>query len=331
MRRSVCAVLSSNKRRLATCYLGGGTPSELEPDLMARLLEGTVGRLPVTEDFELTAEANPESLSDEVARSWRDIGVTRVSLGVQSLDAGVLKLLGRACNPATAREGLARACRIFPRVSADWILGPGLREENLLAELTEAVDLGVEHFSVYILELHPGTRLATLAEQGAWRPAPDSETERLYLSVIDHLEGLGITQYEVANFARPGAESRHNRNYWLGRPWLGLGPSAHGFWGRRRYANIDDIGGWLDAVESGCLPVASLDPLDLSARRLERLILSLRTRSGVPVEWLPRRGWDTEQGVREGLWEIREGRLVLTGRGFLMIDTIEERLAGLTP
>lgn len=331
LRRSVCAALSSGKRRLATAYLGGGTPSELEADLMARLLEGTVGRLPVADDFELTAEANPESLTEELARSWRELGVSRVSLGVQSLDPGVLQLLGRACDPATARAGLARACRVFPRVSADWIIGPGLRKENLLAELSEAVDLGVEHFSVYILELHAGTRLAALAEQGVWRPAPDTETERLYLAVIDHLEGLGIAQYEVANFSRPGAESRHNRNYWLGRPWLGLGPSAHGFWGRRRYANEDDFGNWLDEVENGRLPEASVDPLDLSARRLERLILSLRTRRGVSLDWLPHRGWDTGQGVREGLWEVSGGRLVLTGRGFLMIDTIEERLAGLTP
>jgi oxygen-independent coproporphyrinogen-3 oxidase len=324
-------VLSAGKRRLATCYLGGGTPSELEPDLMARLLEGTVGRLPLAADFELTAEANPESLTEELALRWRELGVTRVSLGVQSLDAGVLQLLGRACGPTTARGGLERACRLFPRVSADWIIGPGLQEDTLLAELTEAANLGVEHFSVYILELHPGSRLDSLVAQGAWRPAPDSETERLYLAVIDHLADLGIQQYEVANFAGPGAESRHNRNYWLGRPWLGLGPSAHGFWGRRRYANFDDLGDWWDAVESGRLPEASVDPLDLSARRLERLILALRTRRGVPLEWLPRRGWDTEQGRREGLWEIRDGRLILTGRGFLRIDTIEERLAGLTP
>jgi len=331
LRRARCGVLSSGKRRLATCYVCGGTPSELEPDLMARLLEGTVGRLSLAENFELTVEANPESLTEETARRWRELGVTRVSLGVQSLDAVVLELLGRACDPATAREGLARACRIFRRVSADWIIGPGLQEKNLLAELSEAGDLGVEHFSVYILELHPGTRLAELAAQGVWRPSPDSETERLYLTVVDHLASLGITQYEVANFARPGAESRHNRNYWRGRPWLGLGPSAHGFWGRRRYANFDDTGDWLDMVEKGRLPEASFDPLDLSARRLERLILSLRTCRGVPLEWLPRRGWDTELGLREGLWEVKDGRLVLTGRGFLRIDTIEERLAGLTP
>ncbi|MEN8005571.1 MAG: coproporphyrinogen-III oxidase family protein [Candidatus Krumholzibacteriota bacterium] len=331
LRRRKCQTLSAGRRLLHSCYLGGGTPSELEPMLTARLLEGTVGKLPLAADFELTAEANPESLTEDLAASWRDLGIARVSLGVQSLDAGVLELLGRACDPATARAGLERACRIFPRVSADWIIGPGLDAGTLLAELTEAADLGVEHFSVYILELHSGTRLATLAEQGVWSPAPDRETERLYLAVIEHLADLGLPQYEVANFARPGAESRHNRNYWLGKPWLGLGPAAHGFWGRRRYANFDNLDDWQAAVADGRLPEAEVDPLDRSARRLERLILALRTTRGVPLDWLPRCGWDTEQGLREGLWEVRDGRLVLTGRGFLRIDTIEERLAGLTP
>ncbi|MBD3869717.1 MAG: radical SAM family heme chaperone HemW [Acidobacteria bacterium] len=331
LRRRSCEILSSPKRRLETCYLGGGTPSELEPELMSRLLAGTVGRLATAPDFELTAEANPESLTDAKAHAWRDLGIDRISLGVQSLDPGVLKLLGRACDPATARRGLERACRIFPRVSADWIIGPGLDSETLLAELTEAADLGVEHFSVYILEVHPGTRLAALAEQGAWSPAPDSETEQLYLAVAAHLADLGIPQYEVANFARAGAESRHNRNYWTRKPWLGLGPGAHGFWGRRRYANHDNIQDWQKAVEEGRLPEAEVDPLDGSARRLERLILALRTLRGVPLEWLPGSGWDTEQGIREGLWEVNQGRLILTGKGFLRIDSIEERLAGLTP
>ena len=331
LRSSRCGILTGGRRRLRTCYLGGGTPSELEPELMARLLEGTVGRLPLAEDFELTAEANPESLTKEVARLWRGLGITRVSLGVQSLDREVLKLLGRACDPDTARVGLERACRVFPRVSADWILGPGLDQDALLAELTEAAELGVEHFSVYILELHSGTRLAELADQGKWRPASDQQTESLYLAVIDHLAALGFPQYEVANFARPGAESRHNRSYWHRSPWLGLGPGAHGYWGRRRYANFDDLEDWGSALAGGHLPEASVDPLDRSARRLERLILHLRTTEGVPLNWLPQQGWNMDQGVREGLWEIRKGRLALTGRGFLRIDTFEETLARLTP
>jgi oxygen-independent coproporphyrinogen-3 oxidase len=110
-----------------------------------------------------------------------------------------------------------------------------------------------------------------------------------------------------------------------------LGPSAHGYWGRRRYANFADLADWLAALDEGRLPEASVDPLAWRARRLEKLILTLRTRRGVPLGWLPDRGWDRDQGVSEGLWEIRKGRLILTGRGFLRIDTIEERLAGLTP
>jgi len=329
LRRRGCGILTDGRRKLATCYLGGGTPSELEPELMGRLLAGTIGRLPLAEDFELTAEANPETLGGDLAAAWLDMGITRVSLGVQSLDPDVLKMLGRACDPATARAGLTTACAVFPRVSADWIIGPGIRKEALLAELSEAADLGVEHFSVYILELHPGTRLATLAAEGRWHPAPDRQTENLYLAVIEHLAGLGVRQYEVANFARPGAESRHNRNYWRSRPWLGLGPGAHGFWGRRRYANFDSLARWRAALDDGGLPEASVDPVDREARRLERLILNLRTEGGIALEWLPERGWDTGRGVREGLWEIRDRRLVLTGLGYLRIDSIEEHLVGL--
>ena len=330
LRRQSCDVLARAQRPLHTCYLGGGTPSELEPDQMTRLLDGVLSGLTLADDFELTAEANPESLTTEVAAAWRGAGIERISLGVQSLDADVLKLLGRQCDPATARQGLELACRNFERVSADWIIGPGLDKALLLAELSEAADRGVEHFSVYILEVHPGTQLERRVQRGQVRLLPDRQTEELYLAVVEHLAGLGISQYEVANFARPGAESRHNRNYWRHRPWLGLGPGAHGYWGRRRYGNHDDLHQWLGAVEAGQLPEGTVDPLDRAAIRLERLILALRTKVGVPLERLPDGALDLARGQSEGLWTVEEGHLVLTSRGFLRIDSIEERLAGLT-
>jgi oxygen-independent coproporphyrinogen-3 oxidase len=331
LRRASCAVLADRRRTLETCYLGGGTPSELEPELMTRLLTGTVGRLAVAADCEVTAEANPETLTPAVADAWRAAGIARVSLGVQSLQSEVLALLGRACGPATARRGLALACRTFPRVSADWIVGPGLIAATLLDELSEAADMGVEHFSVYILELHAGTALADRVRRGQVVLPPDAHTEALYLAVVAHLEKLGFPQYEVSNFARPGGESRHNRNYWRGLPWLGLGPGAHGFWGRWRYANHRDVDTWQQAVTGGRLPVADLDPLDRGARRLEGLILALRTTDGIPLPAVPDGALDLERGVAEGLWKVRSGRLVLTGKGFLRIDSIEEALAGLTP
>jgi len=311
-------------RLLETAYVGGGTPSELEPELMERLLCGTVGRLSHDPDFELTCEANPESLTEEKARRWLAAGVNRISLGVQSLDENVLKLLGRDCQPETARRALALACNTFARVSADWIIGPGLNEEALLAELREALDLGVEHFSLYILELHQGTRLEESVRRGMVRLPADEQTERLYLAAVDYLAGQGIRQYEVSNFARPGAESRHNRNYWRRKPWLGLGPSAHGCYGPRRYGNISNLDQYCDSVEKGILPEGMIDPLDVSSRLLERIILALRTVEGVPLAWLQPGCLDLETGASEGLWLVENGHLKLKSQGFLVIDGIEE-------
>lgn len=330
LRRQACGALAEPRRPLETCYLGGGTPSELEPDLMRRLLESVLSGFERSADFELTAEANPESLTGEVATAWREMGIERVSLGVQSLDPAVLKLLGRQCDPATARAALDLAGRTFKRVSADWIIGPGLQKQALLNELSEAADRGVEHFSVYILELHPGTKLEHLVDRQKVKLLPDDQTEDLYLAVVEHLAQLGVRQYEVANFARPGAESRHNRNYWRHRSWLGLGPGAHGFWGKRRYGNHDDLQLWLNEVEAGRLPEDLVDHLDGPALRLERLILALRTKNGVSLLKLPPGGLDIPRGQSEGLWTVENGHLVLTSRGFLRIDTIEERLARLT-
>lgn len=327
LRLAACPVLRAGERPLTTAYIGGGTPSLLEPGLMAQLLEGTVGRLKRASDLELTAEANPESFDGATAAAWRDAGIGRVSLGVQSLDPEVLKLLGRSCDPATARRALRLATSQFDRVSADWIIGPGLQEDRLRAELTEAVDLGVTHFSLYILEVHPGTRLESDLNSGKVALPGDEHTEALYLAAGKYLEDRGIVQYEVANFSRPGHESRHNQGYWQGRPWLALGPSAHGYWGRRRYANLSVREDWQACLDMGRLPEAEVDPLDLGARRLEKAILALRTRAGLPLEWIPEHAFDLDRGCREGLWELQGGRLVLTRLGFLRIDSLEERLA----
>ena len=327
LRLRACALLRGTGRRFDTVYLGGGTPSCLEPDLMAELWTGTVARLRRAADAEVTAEANPETFTPDVAAAWRRLGIGRVSLGVQSLDRRLLALLGRACAPDTARRALELACATFPRVAADWILGSGLRTDRLCEELDWAVDLGVEHVSLYILELHPGTALAAKVAAGRLRLPDDDEVAARYLAAASHLEQRGLRQYEVSNFARPGRESRHNRRYWQRRPFLGLGPGAHGHWARRRYANHATPSAWLDALAAGRLPEAAVDRLDLPARRLERIILGLRTREGIPAAWLPSGALDLARGEAEGLWIRRQGRFALTPRGFLHLDTVEERVA----
>jgi oxygen-independent coproporphyrinogen-3 oxidase len=327
LRRERCPTLAGGRWRLATAYIGGGTPSLLEPDLFTELVAGTVGALPADPELELTAEANPESLTEACAAAWRACGIVRVSIGVQSLSDDVLRRLGRSCAAETARRGLERACRIFPRVAADWILAPGVSSERLCAELAEAVALGVEHISLYILEVADGTPLAQRIAAGRLRLPRDRFWEALYLAAVARLEALGLPQYEVANFARSGCESRHNRAYWRRRPYLGLGPGAHGFWGRRRYANAAAVADYLRRVERDELPEAEIDRLDAAARRLERLILPLRTRSGVPLDRIPRGALDLDRGERTGLWRCVEGRLRLTPRGYLRLDGIESALA----
>lgn len=328
LRAGRCAALRAGRRPLRTVYVGGGTPSLLEPELLAGLLAATAGRLPAAPEQEVTAEANPESFTPAVAAAWRAAGINRVSLGVQSLDDRVLRRLGRppGATAAAGRAAIALAAATFPRVAADWLLGTALRPARLAAELREAVGAGVGHVSLYLLELHPGTPLAAAAAAGRWRPPGEAAAEHAYLAAADTLEALGLRQYEVANFARPGQESRHNQAYWQGVPFLGLGPGAHGHWGRRRYANLADPAAYRAAVERGELPEAMVDPLSPAARRLERVILPLRTTAGVPLARLPA-GLPLAQGQDEGLWRVEQGRLRLTRRGMLRLDSLEALLA----
>jgi oxygen-independent coproporphyrinogen-3 oxidase len=185
----------------------------------------------------------------------------------------------------------------------------------------------VGHVSLYILEAHAGTPLADDLAAGRTRLPSDRALEAAYLAAVDRLASLGLRQYEVANFARPGEESRHNRAYWNGAPYLGLGPGAHGYWGRRRYANHADPETYCREVESGRLPEAMVDPLDRAARRLEAAILPLRTSEGVALARVPAGALPLERGEREGLWAVAAGRLRLTAKGFLRIDAIESALA----
>ncbi|MBK9302570.1 MAG: coproporphyrinogen III oxidase family protein [bacterium] len=329
LRREACATLRDGRRPALTCYVGGGTPSVLEPDLFVRLLQGTWGRLARSPRPEVTAEANPESFDEERAAAWREAGVGRVSLGVQSLDADVLRLLGRRCDPARARAALRLAAARFPRVSADWILAPGCRREHLVREFTEARDLGVGHVSFYILELHAGTRLAADVAAGRAPRPRDAEVEALYLGACEDLARLGYRQYEISNFCLPGQRSRHNAAYWRRAPYLGLGPGAHGFAGNRRYANLADLTRYVGEVERGRLPEARVDRLDVAARRLERMFLPLRTVAGAPLRDLPANAAVLARGEDEGLWRRARGRLALTARGRLRIDDVEALFAGL--
>ena len=327
LRAERCGALTGPRTRVAaTGYVGGGTPSVLEADLFAELVAGTWGRLRRAPAAEFTAEANPSSFTPDLAAAWRAVGVNRVSLGVQSLDPSVRARLGRIGDARAARDALALAARVFPRVSADWILAPGVDVTALREAFVEARDLGVGHVSLYILELHTGTPLAAAVDAGRVRLDPDARVERTYLEAVAALAALGFAQYEVSNFAQPGEESRHNAAYWRRAPYLGLGAGAHGFWGRRRYANPVDARAYVDDVEAGRIPQGASERLGPAARRLERCVLGLRTRGGARVDGLDLPSAWLDAGERDGLWHVDDGRLKMTPRGWLRIDDVEARL-----
>jgi oxygen-independent coproporphyrinogen-3 oxidase len=251
-----------------------------------------------------------------------------VSLGVQSLDPGVLSWLGRAAGPEQTRQALALACEIFPQVSADWILAPGCESHSLAAEFREAHDLGVGHVSFYILEWHEQTGLAVDRARGLVQPDSESSITTRYLAAREDLIRLDYRPYEVSNYALPGQESRHNAAYWQRRPYLGLGPGAHGQWGCWREANHGSMERWQQEIEQGIIPTASRERLSPEARRLERWVLGLRTVAGVALDDLELDSQALADGSAEGLWNLDHGRLTLTAAGWLRIDDIESWLTG---
>ena len=216
---------------LDTLYVGGGTPSLLGTGAMDGLASVFGPRLLSHPFLEWTAEANPESFTPGIARAWREAGVNRVSLGVQSFHEASLRWMGRLHGSAGAAEAVRNARRAgFGNVSADLIFGlPGHLARDWDDDLERLLDLGVEHTSLYGLTVEPRTPLGRAVADGRERVASEGRYRDEYLAAVERLTGAGYLHYEVSSFAIPGRESRHNEVYWSGRPYLGLGNGAHSF------------------------------------------------------------------------------------------------------
>ncbi|MFQ5699612.1 MAG: radical SAM family heme chaperone HemW [Myxococcota bacterium] len=325
-------------RRLATVYLGGGTPSLFEPASVARLLDAIARHFPGT-PAEVTLELNPGVLELGRVEGFRSAGVTRVSVGVQSLCDETLRRLGRAHRGWMARRGL-EACLAagFRSVSADLIVGaPGQDEGSLARDLQGVLDLGVAHVSTYLLTLEPGTPLARGAARGLLR-LPDEETElRLWRLARGRLAAAGLEHYEVSSFARPGHRSLHNQRYWMRRDVLGLGASAASHIGSRRWRNLRDARAWEAAVRADRSTVEEAQPLAERDARQETLHLGLRRIEGVSRSDYRRRfGAAPEAHFSRELRELRAlgllideaGHLRLSERGLLFADEVALRFVG---
>lgn len=318
-------------------YLGGGTPSRWAPEEVAAVVAGVRGRCRLRADAEVTIEANPESCERSRLLAWREGGINRVSIGVQSFDPGVLAQLGRRHDGETAARAIAAVAEVIPNVSVD-LIQAGRRSSVAIAsaDAARAVACGAVHVSAYGLTLDPEVMaeevpLARAARTGRLIFPGDDEALAQARAARATLRAAGLRRYELSNFARPGRESRHNQLYWEGESYLGLGAGAAGCLrgpdGGVRWQNLRDADAWLAAVEAGRLPTGEEDRFDAVADRNERLMLGLRTRRGIPVALVaPSRAGEVAELRRRRLAVVREGRLVLTSRGLAVQSAVAERL-----
>jgi oxygen-independent coproporphyrinogen-3 oxidase len=312
-------------RGLASIFFGGGTPSLMQPATVAALIEAADRHWGLAPDVEITLEANPSSVEAERFADLAAAGVNRVSLGLQSLDDSALRFLGRAhdCREGLAALETAQAC--FGRVSFDLIYAlPGQSETAWAAELGRALGFGTGHLSLYQLTIEPGTRFAAMAARGELEPRDPDEGAALYELTQAMTEAAGLPAYEISNHARPGEESRHNLAYWRYRPYLGVGPGAHGRRGGVATQRHRKPENWLGALERNGHGLAEETPLAPEEQAAEALLMGLRLSEGVEMEAVESRldlgAVERLEGHR--LLERENGRLIVTPAGRLLLDGI---------
>jgi oxygen-independent coproporphyrinogen-3 oxidase len=310
-------------RRVDTIYFGGGTPTTLSVEQISSLIETCRLRFDVASDSEITAEANPGSISQNYLEELRSAGLNRLSFGVQSFDDDELRMIGRTHSAEEAREAVrtARAAG-FANVSIDLIAGlPEQKMETWRRNLEEAFALAPDHLSVYLLELYKDAPLLHRINRGELRAVDDELTVEMYFALVDEAERRGFEHYEISNWARPGFESRHNLKYWTGAPYWAFGISAAGYDGLARWSNTRNIHEYLDKVESSQTPVAERTELDDEDRQSENLFLRLRLKDGVDLdEHLRRFGVNALERYRDEIERLREAGLVELSENRLKIS-----------
>lgn len=307
---------------LDTLYFGGGTPSRLGGEGIARAIALVRRHFTLALDAEVTVEANPEDVGEEAAARWVEAGVNRVSLGVQSFHPEVLAWMHRTHDVAAVH----RAARVLADAGIrNWSLDliyalPPEVPRNWEHDLEEAVALHPTHVSAYGLTVEGGTPLARWRSRGEVHDAEEERYESDFLMAHERLAQAGYRHYEVSNWALPGRESRHNSAYWREVPYLGIGPGAHGFDGEVRRWNAREFVAWQERVDRGEDPVGGSERLTAPQRELERLYVALRTLRGVTLD--PRDAPVVDRWIASG-WGRREGgRLVLTPTGWLRLDAL---------
>lgn len=329
------------RRPLGSIFFGGGTPSLMEPGTASRVIEAAKAAFEAEGGIEITLEANPTSIEIARLRAFREAGVNRVSVGVQALDDAALRFLGREHDSGQARRALETAVAVFPRSSFDLICArPGQSVAAWRAELAEALAYGTEHLSLYQLTIEPGTAFAARHARGELVLPEDDAAAELYDATVETAARAGLGAYEVSNFARPGAESRHNLAYWRYGDYCGIGPGAHG------RVSLDGVihatrkrrapEAWMEAVERSGHGEQECEALAQGDAAREMLLMGLRLAEGMEEAALARRtGVSFDDAVDRAVLEAAEeegylrreaGRVVATTRGRMVLDALLGRL-----
>jgi putative oxygen-independent coproporphyrinogen III oxidase len=308
---------------LVSIFFGGGTPTTLPSATLVSLLDGLRGSFAVDPDAEVTVEANPDTVDEVYLTAIRKAGLTRLSMGVQSFDSQVLKALERIHSPESARRAFAAARRAgFDDVNLDLIYGAnGESLDSWRRTLEQALELAPEHVSAYALTIEPATALGRKVAAGLTPPPDPDRQADMYEMTCESLRGAGYEHYEVSNWARPDHCCRHNMGYWEGRPYLGLGAGAHSYRDGVRWWNVRPPQQYMSMVAAGERPMGGEERLSNDERRIERLLLGLRTADGVPSAWVDERRAD--EFVADGLALRRGAYVALTDSGlFLASDLV---------
>jgi len=318
-----------------TIYFGGGTPSVLTVDEIRLLIDTVRQNYPVSQNPEITLEANPDDLSEENLKAFAAIGINRLSIGIQSFFEEDLKLMHRAHDSAQAKKCLELATRYFDNISLDLIYGiPGMTNKRWQQNIETALSFGIPHISSYALTVEPKTALNKLIQTGKVAAPKDEVAQEHFMILVETLEANGFLHYELSNFGKENYFSRNNSAYWLGKKYLGIGPSAHSYDGVSRSWNIANNALYLKAIQYGELP-REVELLSQEDRYNEYIMTGLRTIWGVSLirieqefgtDYLNYLKQQSQKFISDGLLIITDGILKPTLKGKFLTDGIASDL-----
>ncbi len=333
-----------------TLYLGGGTPSTLTPQAIDRLISHAFATFDIRTNAEITIEVNPGTVSLNNLRDYRQTGINRINLGVQSFSPAALQFLGRIHTAAEAELSIHSARKAgFDNLGLDLIYGlPGQLPDAWQKDLEQAVGFNPEHLSCYSLTFEEETPLGKMKDDGLVDPLDDDAQADLFKLMQSVLDRHGFEQYEIANFAKivtidsignksTSYRSQHNRKYWTSAPYIGLGPSAHSFVEPERRWNVTDIQSYISRLKKGVLPIEEMEVLTDDQRLTESLYLGLRTMEGIDIlqlektfhlDFHDRYTNALDDLVMQEMLELTETRCALTRKGMRFLDGIVELLLG---